>query len=509
MPAMSDLAVPPPSSPEPRDPQDRQEPGKSRDREDALVARVLEALEGRPRARRAGGAPWVYRAMGNALKTEWKYLLIGLMIVVGHYKYHLSLLYYVHELAHTQQEHMALDEQRRSNGKLVKHHIELANMLFGEGEMREAESEYRLALKLDATNLEAQRGLFKASIFNQVDDDANPQSASPVVILSRIRELACEVQESQCLGRAPGTGDEAGQERALHDCETAEWECIRPRARDIPAAGPEGAHVKLLEGMALATVDPDASLEAYRRAIELADGHRPDDRVDAPAPAPTNLAAAYIRIGDHFLGDEQDGDLPRAIRNYQIALQVAPWNINALDSLGYALYRSGRLDEARERFGYLSRLDETLMVAHADLGRTLRCIGAGHDGQSAAMDDAYEEQHELLSLLTKTPPPATRDSTSQWQYPVKGRVFDLHEPALRLAYATCALCTTGHLRGLRAQIEPCLAALRSPTLTSYQRQTARDFLLVEMDELLAHRPQAARMRARVATFKAALAASPP
>jgi hypothetical protein len=33
------------------------------------------------------------------LRTEWKYVLIGLMILVGHFKYNLSLMYYVRQLA--------------------------------------------------------------------------------------------------------------------------------------------------------------------------------------------------------------------------------------------------------------------------------------------------------------------------------------------------------------------------------------------------------------------------
>lgn len=464
-----------------------------------LLQRIADALDARF-PRRTGH--WVWRAIGNALRTEWKYLLIGLMILVGHYKYHLSLLYYVHELAYTQQEQAAQEDRRRANAQIVKHHIDLANALFGEGEMREAENEFRQALKLDASNLDAQRGLFKASIFNEVDDDSNQRTASPVVIFSRIRELACEVQEFECAHAIGADADEENREAGLRVCRDRQWECIRQREGSIPASGPEGAHVKLLEGMALAAVDPDASLGALRHAIGLADGHAP---VDAPtAGAPTKLAAAYIRIGDYHLGSDDAVSLKNAIANYRIALRVAPWNINAIDSLGYALYRSGRLAEARERFEFLSRLDDTLMIAHADLGRTLRNLGVRGDGTGGELADAYEEQHQLLSLLTKVPAPATRDSTSQWLYPVKERLFDLHEPALKVAYATCALATTGHLRGLADQISVCRRALRSPTLTSHQRQTVRDFLVVELEELQQARPRSPEILSRLAQFKGAL-----
>jgi tetratricopeptide (TPR) repeat protein len=488
--------VSPPVSPLPEAP--------PKDRVDFVIQRIIQALDERLPPRPRGNRVW--RVIGNALKTEWKYLLIGAMILVGHYKYHLSLLYYVHELAHTQQEHAALDEQRRANAKIVKHHVDLGNALFGEGEMGEAENEYRQGLKLDSTNLDAQRGLFKASIFNEVDDDTNQRNASPVVILSRIRELACEVQESSCAERARDEPNEQTRETGLQACETDQWRCVRQHEGPIPATGAEGAHVKLLEGMALGGVDPEASAQALRQAIALADGSLPDHL--PLAGAPTNLAAAYIRLGDYALGQEDQGLLKNAIASYQVALLAAPWNINALDSLGYALYRSGRLKEARERFEYLSRLDDTLMVAHADLGRTLRSLGVRQGPAAPEIGEAYDEQHSLLSLLTKDPPPVTRDSTSQWIYPVKGRIFDLHEPALKIAYATCAMSTTGHLRGMHAQIALCRRALETPNLTSYQRQTTTEFLQVELDELFELHPTSAEMVRRIGQFRTALSHMP-
>jgi tetratricopeptide (TPR) repeat protein len=436
------------------------------------------------------------------LATEWKYALVGLMILVGHFKYHLSLLYYVHELAHSQQEHLVADAQRSANGKIVRHHVDLANSLFGDGEMREAEAEFREALKLDTTNLDARRGLFKASIFNEVDDDTNNRTASPVVLLNRIRELTCEVQEAECLALAEHGGDETSQTGRRAGCETDEWRCIKQRQGRVEISGIEGAHTRLLEGMALANVDPDASLQALREAIELADGHPPDQTPTAHAP--TSLAAAYIRIGDYYLGQEDDGALLKAIAAYQIALRATPWNINALDSVGYALHRAGQLDAARERFAYLGRLDDTLMIAHADLARTLRCLGARGTVGGALLDEAYEEQHQLVSVLAAIPEPVTRDTVTQWQYPVKGRVFDVHEKPAKVAYATCAMCVTGHLRGLGKQIELCQHALRDNRLTSDQRGTVRDFLVVELEEILGLKPGDPGLAKRAAAFKAAL-----
>jgi tetratricopeptide (TPR) repeat protein len=475
----------------------------------ALVQRIAVALEGveaRFPPKRTGH--WVWRAIGNALKTEWKYLLVGLMILVGHYRYHLSLLYYAHELADTQQEHIALDDQRRANAKIVQHHIDLADALFGEGEMREAENEYRLALKLDPSNLDSQRGLFKASIFDEVDDDTNQRSASPVVILSRIRELACEVQESSCGILAGKEEDDDTRQARLRACESTHLACLRQREGEIPAAGDEGAHVKLLEGMALANVDPEGSVKALRTAITLADG--PSAGQAATTGAPTKLAAAYIRLGDYYLGQEGAGALNSAVAHYQVALRVAPWNINALDSLGYALHRSGQLEQARDRFERLTLLDDTLMVAHADLGRTLRCLAIRRAGDPAALGAAYDEQHHLLSLLTKTPPPVTRDSTSQWLYPVEGRTFDLHELPLKVAYATCSMGLTAHLRGMPQQIAACRRALTSGALTSYQRQTTRDFLLVEVSELsrVLSPGTSPQITKRIAEFRNALHKTP-
>jgi tetratricopeptide (TPR) repeat protein len=445
------------------------------------------------------------RAAVDVLKTEWKYVLVGLMILFGHFKYHLSLLYYAHELAHAQQEHMLADEQREASAQVVKHHVDLGNSLFGDGEMRGAESEFREALKVDPTNLDAQRGLFKASIFDEVDDDTNTRSASPVVILSRIRELVCEVQEAACVG-ANGVDDAPPQGLHRASCEAQEWQCIKQRQGEVPLTGTEGAHARLLEGMALASVDPAASLAALREAVVLADGHPPEE--GSKSTVPTNLAAAYIRIGDYYLGSGDEGSLPKAIAAYETALRATPWNINALDSVGYALHRMGQWDAAREKFLYLGRLDDTLMIAHADLARTLRGLGASGTAHGALLDEAYEEQLELVSLLSAKPEPATRDTVSQWQYPVAGRVYDLHEKPAKLAYATCAMSLTGHLRGLPDTIGICQRAIADHALTSDQQQTVRDFVVVELEELLGLPTGDPSLKKRATAFKVALEKMP-
>jgi tetratricopeptide (TPR) repeat protein len=450
------------------------------------------------------------RSTLELLRTEWKYVLVGLMILVGHFKYNLSLMYYVRQLANSQEEHARLERQRESSAKVVKHHVDLGNALFGDGEMRGAESEFKEALKVDPTNLDAQRGLFKASIFDEVDDDTNTRVASPVVVLSRIRELVCEVQEAECVAKAGA--DERAKADVRVRCGADEWRCVQQRQGHVNLTGLEGAHARLLEGMALTNVDPKASLEALREAVVLADGHRPEDAFAAPANEgePTHLAAAYIRMGDYYLGEAEPGSLGKAISAYGIALRATPWNINALDSVGYALHRAGQLDAAREKFSYLGRLDDTLMIARADLGRTLRCLGTvgSKEGEAdkadALLDEAYSEQRELVSLLSAQPPPATRDTVSQWQYPVDGRTFDLHEKPAKVAYATCTACLTGHLRGKADEIKSCQRAIDDRSLTNDQRQAVRDFLLVELEELLGLPTGNPALKARAETFKAAL-----
>ena len=226
-----------------------------------------------------------------------------------------------------------------------------------------------------------------------------------------------------------------------------------------------------------------------------------------PTGEPTNLAAAYIRIGDSYLGDATAGSMQKAAAAYETALRATPWNINALDSLGYALHRAGKLDAARDKFSYLGRLDDTLMIAHADLARTLRCLAAGPAGVGL-LDEAYEEQSELVSLLSVTPPPPTRDTVSQWQYPVDGRVYDLHEAPAKLAYATCSMCVTGHLRGSSVALRDCQRAISAHALTSTQRQTVRDFLVVELEELLGLPTGDPTLKARATAFKVALQKMP-
>src|SRR5258707_3310065 len=148
------------------------------------------------------------------------------------------------------------------------------------------------------------------------------------------------------------------------------------------------------------------------------------------------------------------------------------------------------------------------MIAHADLARTLRCLGASGAQGGALLDEAYEEQLELVSLLSAKPEPVTRDTVSQWQYPVGGRVFDLHEKPAKLAYATCAVCVTGHLRGLRDKIRTCQRAIYDHELTTNQQQTVRDFLLVELEEFLGLPAGEPALKERAAAFKAALQRMP-
>jgi tetratricopeptide (TPR) repeat protein len=255
--------------------------------------------------------------------------------------------------------------------------------------------------------------------------------------------------------------------------------------------------------MALANVDPGASLAALREAVALADGHPPEE--SPKSDVPTHLAAAYIRIGDYYLGTAEPNALTKAIAAYTTALRATPWNINALDSVGYALHRTGQLDAAREKFSYLGRLDDTLMIAHADLGRTLRCLGAQGSKAEALLDEAYAEQLELASLLTAKPEPVTRDTVSQWQYPIDGRVYDLHEKPAKVAYAICALSVTAHVRGMSNKISVCQRALDDRVLTSGQRETVRDFVLVELEELLKLPTVDPSVKARAEAFKTALA----
>jgi tetratricopeptide (TPR) repeat protein len=437
-------------------------------------------------------------------------VLIGLMIVVGHYRYNLSLMYYVRQLANSQEEHARQERQREASAKVVKHHIDLGNALFGDGEMRGAESEFKEALKVDPTNLDAQRGLFKASIFDEVDDDTNTRVASPVVVLNRIRELVCEVADCRTKA-APAEGAAADTSVPYWD---SGWSCVQG---NVSLSGLDGAHACLLEGMAFANVEPERSRAALNKAVKLADGRTPEQAFAAPAEAgePTHLAAAYIRIGDHYLGEAAPGSLGKAIAAYGVALRATPWNINALDSLGYALHRAGQLNTARHKFSYLRGLDDTLMVVRADLGRTLRSLGAigskagakewSKDGDATdLLDEAYLEQRDLVSLLSAEPAPATRDTVSQWQYPVDGRVYDLHERAAKVAYATCTACLTGHLRGKPDQIKSCQRAIDDRSLTSDQRHAVRDFLAVELEDLLGQPMSNPALRTRAATFEAAL-----
>jgi hypothetical protein len=70
------------------------------------------------------------------------------------------------------------------------------------------------------------------------------------------------------------------------------------------------------------------------------------------------------------------------------------------------------------------------------------------------------------------------------------------------------MALTGHLRGMPLQIAACRRALTSGALTSYQRQTTKDFLLVEVDELSRRPGSSPQITKRLAEFEATLHKTP-
>ncbi len=90
----------------------------------------------------------------------------------------------------------------------------------------------------------------------------------------------------------------------------------------------------------------------------------------------------------------EDGDFVRAEQNYRDALDIDPDNLKAWHNLGNALYRQGRLEEAKEAFKHITRIPDASgdlrSAGWHNLGNTL--LGSGQIPESV---DAYKEALRL------------------------------------------------------------------------------------------------------------------
>ncbi len=101
----------------------------------------------------------------------------------------------------------------------------------------------------------------------------------------------------------------------------------------------------------------------------------------SPQPEPENRAQQYMARGDAL---RDQGEIGRAVTNYQSAVELAPENVDALIKLGDALLtvcqtttnrEQDRKEDALRYFTEAVRVDPRNAAAHCGLGRALEQLG--------------------------------------------------------------------------------------------------------------------------------------
>ena len=140
---------------------------------------------------------------------------------------------------------------------------------------------------------------------------------------------------------------------------------------------PDDPRVRLeVAGMLLNQGKIEASIEHYRRAIEL----------------DPNLEAAYLKLGDAY---SRKDAWDRAASNFEKALEINPGDPAACYALALAREKQGRRREGIELLLEIVREDPAHFLAHQQLGRLL-----AEDGDL----DAAETEHEAVLEIDDAPP---------------------------------------------------------------------------------------------------------
>lgn len=95
----------------------------------------------------------------------------------------------------------------------------------------------------------------------------------------------------------------------------------------------------------------------------------------------SKTAEQYTDEGNHFF---QQMDFQNAANSYAQSLRSRPNHALTLSNYGAALYRLGRLEEAKESIEKSLQIDDNFANAHSNLALILRDIGLRHSGTAMA-----------------------------------------------------------------------------------------------------------------------------
>lgn len=256
-------------------------------------------------------------------------------ILIGLFKFKISLLQPLEKIAHDQSEYRRKNIQEQKKSDLVAWHVGLGLDFFNIGKLSAAKGEFKAALALDPLNTSAELGLFKASILDKTPDGQLDYEITNKKI-DFIRNLSMNE----------------------HD-----------------------AHAYYLRGMLNKEINPKEAIRLFRLATKYND----------------KFADAYYRIGMIYEIHEEFETFD-ALTYYQYAYDQSPYNQTYLNNLAYQQLQQGDYIPAIANYKELLKLDKNDLLIYITLSHALLYHGDIKESAEKMNDliRAVEKNTEIL-----------------------------------------------------------------------------------------------------------------
>ena len=290
-------------------------------------------------------------------------------------------------------------------------HFNLGNKAFQSGDLVQAEREYRAALKIDPTMVDARQNLAialaqKGDLGGAAEEfrnvvTARPNSAEAHYNLGRVlfqqKNGRAALAEFRRAVKLKPDYPEARNNIALLLEQGGDREAALAEFRSLIATSPRYAEARNNYGQLLLK---EGKLNEAVEQFRTATGLRPDfpqahenlglallektdkegARSEFQKAADLGSASAYVSLG---VLQGENGDLDAAIRTHQEAVRLMPNDPMARFLLGGGLQQKGDLDGAILEYGKVLRLDPQFSSAYLNLGVALREKGNLKEATSA------------------------------------------------------------------------------------------------------------------------------
>lgn len=318
-----------------------------------------------------GGAVSGVSAALRFLVAYWVILVAGFSVVglaVGWFRFGVSPLQAQEERAHRQRDYRRTAEQVAFRRRMVDRHLKLGEVFLDSSLLAAAEQEFRQALALDATNVEAQFGLIKAGIFKPITEDQHQPSVAERRLKFILEERPGDKHALLFLGTLYTTIDIDEARRYL----------LSALEQDPNLAA---AHLNL-GFLCDLTADPDHAIERYEKALELAEWNQ---------HALNNVSYHYVR----------QGRFEEAVKKLRLLLSLDGEALIAYWNLSNALRYMDQHEAAYVRLKQLYRLieDDELLKRPDNVTPWFFETAADGSGEGVLFEElAQKKMYSLLSL---------------------------------------------------------------------------------------------------------------